>query len=1020
MNNKLSKVFALLLAVSMLFTHFVILPISAEPEEQSVEAPAAAADPIPQCTECLNEERGEHGDPGKENPKWLTFVEATCTDYAYDEYLCDNCGGWYPVVRYDCPPRNHEGIEDVAFIEEADATCEQDGSKATFRPCPICGKCFDEDGNVFVIEGEDELVTIAETEGTAQTVYAEREDFVIPAIGHAYSATETLLPNCVNGGYTTYVCANCNDTYYDDYTEIDPSNHEDPVMTGSQSLICGEQDAKEFWYCNSCKSEWEVITEAYAPEHLTHQYEVSVLDEADCLANETWLYTCIVCGCEKIVENIGVPLGHDFSEWVEAADASCVEDGVVGHYKCLRCGKFFDADHNVFVIDDTNGELTVIAEEELDNQTLATEDDFVIECPGQHEWDDGVETIAPTCSAEGEMTYTCTVCGATDTAAIDIDPDAHLEYNSIARIDATCTEDGWTEEVRCAYCGKLFASPKPIDALGHTFEENEGWEETAWNPYEAATCLDGGKDGMLGNYYCERCGKYFDKDLNEIEDPIIPATHTWYWDGTRIDPTCEEDGYDIHMCTVCGATERFNLVPAAGHKPADEVQEFVVEANCLEGGSYDAVIYCSVCDKELSREYVEVDALGHDLVYHDAKEATCTEAGWDAYETCTRCDYSTKVEIEALDHEYVWIDEVPATCTENGTIGYFRCDRCGAIFDENFEEIEETDLVVEALDHDWNVEAEIENATDGVCENGGSYDSVIYCGRCGIELDRETIELEAPGHTWGDEYYDNVVEATFDAAGSRDVCRKCEVCGTVDVITAGEVIPILNEGIVFRYEATGINDSEKAVNSGYINLYVYMDVESDIARLYGVDFALSFDEHLTLLDVNYETSLNANGCIFAVSENTNLALANELKMVKLAQNMGFAGETEKVFEAGRYLFAILTFKVDKDFYASDVAFAYVADSGVAVRDESLGYANELFVDFDGTTAFINVTMLGDDNGDHIINTIDVLAYTKWVAQAVEEGDYNTIFDMNKDGYIDGDDFDLLLNAVVSNNEYLDI
>ena len=46
---------------------------------------------------------------------------------------------------------------------------------------------------------------------------------------------------------------------------------------------------------------------------------------------------------------------------------------------------------------------------------------------------------------------------------------------------------------------------------------------------------------------------------------------------------------------------------------------------------------CSLC----TDSYTEViKALGHDEIKHEAKAPTCTEIGWDAYETCSRCDYT--------------------------------------------------------------------------------------------------------------------------------------------------------------------------------------------------------------------------------------------------------------------------------------------------------------------------------------------------------------------------------------------
>lgn len=67
---------------------------------------------------------------------------------------------------------------------------------------------------------------------------------------------------------------------------------------------------------------------------------------------------------------------------------------------------------------------------------------------------------------------------------------------------------------------------------------------------------------------------------------------------------------------------------------------------------------CSLCG------YEEGEPLGHDLEHHEGKDATCTSAGYEEYDTCKRCDYTTYQEIPALGHE--WVDattEAPKTCT---------------------------------------------------------------------------------------------------------------------------------------------------------------------------------------------------------------------------------------------------------------------------------------------------------------------------------------------------------------------
>ena len=73
----------------------------------------------------------------------------------------------------------------------------------------------------------------------------------------------------------------------------------------------------------------------------------------------------------------------------------------------------------------------------------------------------------------------------------------------------------------------------------------------------------------------------------------------------------------------------------------------VVASTCTEKGY---TTHTCVCGDNYADSYVE--ALGHALVHHDGKAATCTEAGWEAYDTCSRCDYTTYKEISALGHDY--------------------------------------------------------------------------------------------------------------------------------------------------------------------------------------------------------------------------------------------------------------------------------------------------------------------------------------------------------------------------------
>lgn len=80
-----------------------------------------------------------------------------------------------------------------------------------------------------------------------------------------------------------------------------------------------------------------------------------------------------------------------------------------------------------------------------------------------------------------------------------------------------------------------------------------------------------------------------------------------------VEPTCTEAGKKTDMlCSHCGEkVADGEEVAALGHTAGEIVVENKVDATCTEAGKYDNVTYCTVCNAELTRETVTVDALGH-------------------------------------------------------------------------------------------------------------------------------------------------------------------------------------------------------------------------------------------------------------------------------------------------------------------------------------------------------------------------------------------------------------------------
>lgn len=150
-------------------------------------------------------------------------------------------------------------------------------------------------------------------------------------------------------------------------------------------------------------------------------------------------------------------------------------------------------------------------------------------------------------------------------------------------------------------------------------------------------------------------------------------------------------------CTECGANGEFSKHTGG-------------TATCT------AKAVCETCDQS----YGELGA--HKLTKTDAKAATCTEAGNEAYWTCSGCgkyfsneNGTNEIEkdswvLKTLGHDMTKTDAKEATCTEDGNNEYYTCSRCGGVFKDEAG-TQATTVVAETLKklgHDWSNK-------DGIC-----------------------------------------------------------------------------------------------------------------------------------------------------------------------------------------------------------------------------------------------------------------------------------------------------------------
>ena len=86
------------------------------------------------------------------------------------------------------------------------------------------------------------------------------------------------------------------------------------------------------------------------------------------------------------------------------------------------------------------------------------------------------------------------------------------------------------------------------------------------------------------------------------------------------------------------------------HVPGEAVRENVNDPGCETEGSYDEVVYCTVCGEELSRETKKTEPLGHDFgEWTETKTPTATENGEKTH-TCARCGATETEDIPATGH----------------------------------------------------------------------------------------------------------------------------------------------------------------------------------------------------------------------------------------------------------------------------------------------------------------------------------------------------------------------------------
>lgn len=207
------------------------------------------------CSKCGNTEKRNVKPIDSSNHNYTeTVVAPTCTEKGYTKYTCSRCGDTYKDNYI-----NASGHSFTNYVLDGNATCTQDGTMTA-----KCDKC-----------SETNTITAPGSK-----------------LGHDYAQTVTPA-TCVSGGYTTYVCTRCNDTYVGNYVDA-----------------------------------------------IGHSYN-NVVTPPTCMAGGYTTHTC-VRGDSTYVDSQTSPLGHSYAATVVAATTTSQGYTV---YTCTRCGVNYVSDY---------------------------------------------------------------------------------------------------------------------------------------------------------------------------------------------------------------------------------------------------------------------------------------------------------------------------------------------------------------------------------------------------------------------------------------------------------------------------------------------------------------------------------------------------------------------------------------------------------------------------------------------------------------------------------------------------
>ena len=448
------------------------------------------------CTDCETKVSSGQAIP-KTDHTWdngKVTTEATCEHTGVRTYICSVCG----ETKEEETPKTDHTYDDGIVTKKP--TCIETGIKT--YTCTVCQKTKTEEipatGHQHIEIRNKKEATCTETGYTGDTYCKDcgtklSSGEVISKKAHDYEVKDRQEPTCTTDGYVLSVCKVCRD----EKQEILPATgHQHTEIRNKKEATCKAEGYTGDVYCKDCGEKLsDGKTIAKTTEHTWDGGKVT--KAATCTEKGVKTYTCTVCGATK-TEKIAAT-GHQHTEVRNKVEATCTKEGYSGDVYCTDCGTKLSSG-------------TEIARK-------------------AHEYEERERNEA-NCKRNGYILFVCKVCGDEKREVLPKTDHQHTEIRN--KVEATCTDEGYTGDTYCTDCGEKLSDGKKIPATGHIHIGYLGKKE--------ATCEN---DGYTGDAYCKDCGITLKIGKN------IPALgHTWEKKSV-ISPTYTKKGTITYICKRC-------------------------------------------------------------------------------------------------------------------------------------------------------------------------------------------------------------------------------------------------------------------------------------------------------------------------------------------------------------------------------------------------------------------------------------------------------------------------------------